>query len=117
MGLVLIHQHASGTVHRLNRIILLINDGCVHIILVMIPVAGILPQLTAQDNGGGNLLVSFPQMDLTPIINQRILKCHTLWQEEGETWSFLSKHEQAQFLTKLPVVALFSLFHHGEIIL
>ena len=83
----------------------------------MIPVAGILPQLTAQDNGGGNLLVSFPQMDLTPVVNQCILKSHTLWQEKGETWSFLSKHEQAQFLTQLPVVALFSLFHHGKIIL
>ena len=117
MRLVLIHQHAARTVHGLNRIILLINDGCVHIILIVIPVTGILPQLTAQYNGGGNLLVSFPLMDFTPVVNQRILKGHTLWQEERETRTFLSKHEQAQFLAQLPVVALLSLLHHGKVIL
>ena len=117
MRLVLIHQHAARTVHGLNRIILLINDGCVHIILIVIPVTGIFPQLTAQYNGGGNLLVSFPLMDFTPVVNQRILKGHTLWQEKRETRTFLSKHEQAQFLAQLPVVALLSLLHHGKVIL
>ena len=73
MRLVLIYQHTARTVHWLNRVILLIDHRGIHVILVMIPVAGILPQLTAQDNGSGNLLVPVPVVNLTPVINQGIL--------------------------------------------
>ena len=43
-GLGRIHQNTAGAVHGLNSIIFFINHRGVHVILIMIPVSGGLPQ-------------------------------------------------------------------------
>ena len=43
----LVNQHAAGTVHGLNRVVLLIDHCGIHIVLIVIPVSGGLPQLPA----------------------------------------------------------------------
>ena len=39
VGLILIHQHAAGAVHGLDGVVLPVDDGGVHVVLVVVPVA------------------------------------------------------------------------------
>ena len=117
VGRILVHQHAAGAVHGLNREILLVDHRGVHIVLVVIPMPGILPQLAAQDNGRGNLLITLSQMDLPPIVDQRVFQGHALGQEERESRPLVREHKQSQLLAKLAVVALLGLLHHGQVLL
>ena len=43
----LVHQHTAGAVHWLNCVVFLIDHSGIHIILIVIPVTGGLPQLAA----------------------------------------------------------------------
>ncbi len=45
VGLGGVDQHAAGAVHGLDAVLLVVDDGGVHVVLVVIPVAGGLPQL------------------------------------------------------------------------
>ena len=54
-------------------------------------------------------------MDLSPVIQQGIFQDHPLWQKEGESRTGFVHHKQAQFLAQLSVIALFGLFHHGDV--
>ena len=45
MGLTGVDQHTAGAVHGLDSIVLSINDGGVHVVLVVIPMAAAVPEL------------------------------------------------------------------------
>ena len=47
VGFQLVDQNTAGAVHGLDGKVLAVNDGGIHIILVVIPVAGGLPQSPA----------------------------------------------------------------------
>ena len=87
-GLGFVYQHTSRTIHGLYRKLFLIYLGCIHIFPIMIPMPGSLPKLLIQKNGRGYLLISFSFMQLSPVINQRILQHHTLGQEKREARAF-----------------------------
>ena len=46
----LINQHSAGAVHRLNCVIGIVDNGGVHILLIVIPVTGSLPKVSIQDD-------------------------------------------------------------------
>ena len=104
VGLAGVDQHAAGAVHGLDGVVLAVDDGGVHVLLVVVPVAGALPQLAVQDNGGGDLHIAVLLVDLTPVVQQGVLQHHALGQEEGEAGALVPEHEQAQLLAQLPVV-------------
>ena len=115
VGLILIHQHAAGAVHGLDGEVHIVNDGGVHIVFIVVPVAGALPQLTVEHDGGGDLHIAVLLVDLTPVVQQGVLQGHALGQEEGEAGALVPEHEQAQLLAQLPVVPLLGLFDLGQI--
>ena len=115
MGLAGIDQHTSGAVHGLDGKVHVIDDRGVHIILVVVPVTGSLPQLTVEHDRGGDLHIAVLLVDLPPVVQQGILQGHALGQEEGEAGALVPEHEQAQLLAQLPVVPLFGLLNPGQI--
>ena len=110
MGLTGVDQHTAGAVHGLDGVILAVDDGGVHIVLVMIPVAGLLPQLTVQDHGGGDLHIAVALVDFPPVVDQGVAQHHALGQEEGEAGAVVGEHEQSQLLAETAVVTLLGLF-------
>ena len=104
VGLGLVHQHAAGAVHGFDGIVLPVDEGGVHVLLIVEPVAGSLPQLAVKDHGSGNLHIAVALVDLTPVVDQGVFQHHALGQEEGEAGAFVGEHEQAQLLAQLPVI-------------
>ena len=110
-----VDQHAAGAVHGLDGVILFVDNSGVHVLLIVVPVAGTLPQLTVEDDGGGDLHIAVLLVDLAPVIQQGVFQGHALGQEEGEARPLVPQHEQAQLPAQLPVVPLLSLFDPLEV--
>ena len=115
MRLGLINQHTARAVHRLDGEILFVDHGGVHVVFIMLPVAGAFPQLAAEDHRRGHLDIAVFLMHLAPVINQRIFKRHAIRQEERKARAFLGQHKQAEILTQTAVVALLRFLQHIEI--
>ena len=111
----LIYQDSSRTVHRLHSKILLVNNSCVHILLIMIPVSTCLPQMSAQHNRSRNFHVSVLCMNFTPVLQKSVFERHTFRQEERESRSFFSEHKKSQFFSKFSMVTLFRFFQPLQI--
>ena len=114
--LSLVDQHTARAVHRLDCVILVIDDGGIHVLLVVIPVTGALPQLAVEDHRGGDLNVAVALVYLAPVVDQGVLEDHAVRQEEREAWALLGQHEQAELLAQLAVIALLRLFQHVEVL-
>ena len=82
----------------------------------MVPVARGHPQLLVHDHGRGNLDVAGLAMDLAPVVEQRVLEHHAVWQEEQEARSLLAHHEQVHLAADLAMVALLGLFEVVQIL-
>ena len=111
MGLHFINQHAARAVHRLDGKILIVDDGGVHIGLVMIPVTGSLPQLTVEHDGGADLHIAGLPVNVAPILDQLVFQNHSLRQEEREAGALLHQSKQPELLAELAVVALLGLLN------
>ncbi len=117
VGLRTVYHDTAGAVHGLDAVILPIDLGGIHIVLIVIPVAGGLPQVAVHDQRGRNLYIAVPGVNLTPVIDQCVFQRHALGQEEGEAGAFIAEHEQAHFLAKTAVIPLFSLFHELQMLI
>ena len=107
--LALVDQHAAGAVHGLDGVVLAVDDGGIHIVLVVIPVAAAVPQLLIQDDGRGDLHIAVALVALAPVVQQGVFQHHALGQEEREARTLVGHHEQAQLLAELAVVAALGL--------
>ena len=115
MRLGFVNEHAAGAVHGLYRIVLTVDNGGVHILFIVEPVAGSLPKLAIEDHRGRDLNIAVLLVDLAPVVDKRVFKDHALGQEEREAGAFLGEHEQAKLLAELAVVALFGFLYAGKI--
>ena len=66
--LALVHQHSAGAVHGLDRVVLSVDDGGVHVVLVVIPVAAAVPELLVEYDGRGHLDVAVALVHLAPVV-------------------------------------------------
>ena len=114
-GLGLVHQHASGAVHRLDAEDLVVDRGGVHVVLVVVPVPGAEPERLVEDDGGGDLVVVLPDVELPPVVDEGVLQDHPLGEEEREPGALLHDGEQAELLPELAVVPLLRLLQHVEV--
>ena len=73
--------------------------------------------MAAQHDRCGDLHIPCFPVDLSPVIQQSVLQHHSVWQEERESRSLLTHHEQAQLFAQFPVVTLLRLFHHGQVLI
>ena len=110
-----VYQNAAWTVHWFNCVILFIDHSCIHVVFVMIPVSGSLPELAIQDDRSGNLYITSFFMDFSPVIKQGIFQYHALRQEERETRTCIVHHEQAKFFAQFTMVTFLCLFHHCDV--
>ncbi len=67
-----VNEHASRAVHGLYRIVLAVDDGGVHVLLIVLPVAGALPQRAVEDHRRGDLHIAVAFVYLTPVVNERV---------------------------------------------
>ena len=68
----LVYQDTARAVHWFNCVILFIDHSCIHVVFVMIPVSGSLPELAIQDDRSGNLYITSFFVDFSPVIKQGI---------------------------------------------
>ena len=104
-----VHQHAARAVHGLNAVLFVVDDGGVHVVLVVVPVARGLPQLLVHDERRGDLHVAGLVVDLAPVVQQRVLKDHAVGQEEREAGGLVTHHKEVHLAADLAVVALLGL--------
>ena len=111
-----VHKHATRAVHGLDAVLLVIDEGGVHVVLVVIPVTGGLPKLLVHDKRRGNLDVAGIVMDLAPVIEQGILKDHAVGQEEREARCLVAHHEEVHLGADLTMVALLGLLEQAHVL-
>ena len=116
VGLAGVHQHAAGAVHGLDGEVHVVDDGGVHIVLVVVPVTGALPELAVEHDGRGDFHVAVFLMHLPPIVDEGVFQHHPLGQEEGEAGALVPEHEQAQLLAQPAVVPLLGLLDLGQVL-
>ena len=107
-----VHQHAARAVHGLNAVLFVVDDGGVHVVFVVVPVARGLPQLLVHDERRGDLHVAGLVVDLAPVVQQRVLKDHAVGQEEREAGGLVAHHKEVHLAADLAVVALLGLLQH-----
>ena len=111
-----VHQHAARAVHGLNAVLFVVDDGGVHVVLVVVPVARGLPQLLVHDKRRGDLDVAGLVVDLAPVVQQRVLKDHAVGQEEREAGGLVAHHKEVHLAADLAVVALLGLLQHVHVL-
>ena len=111
-----VHQHAARAVHRLNAVLFVVDDGGVHVVLVVVPVTRGLPQLLVHDERRGDLHVAGLVVDLAPVVQQRVLKDHAVGQEEREAGGLVAHHKEVHLAADLAVVALLGLLQHVHVL-
>ena len=116
MRLGLIYEHAARAVHRLDGEILAVDDGGVHVLLIVLPVAGALPQRTVEDHRRGDLHIAVALMHLAPVVDEGVAQHHALRQEEREAGAFVHEREEPELLAELAVVALLGFLDAGKVL-
>ena len=111
-----VHQHAARAVHGLNAVLFVVDDGGIHVVLVVVPVARGLPQLLVHDERRGDLHVTGLVVDLAPVVQQRVLKDHAVGQEEREAGGLVAHHKEVHLAADLAVVALLGLLQHVHVL-
>ncbi len=109
-GFALVNQYAARAVHGLEAIGLVVNGRGVDILLVVVPVAGFLPQMLVEHDGRAAFHITVFPVQLAPEAFQFVAQHHALGEEEGEARAFVENVEQVQLAAQLAVIALFGLF-------
>ncbi len=112
-----VDQNAPGAVHRFDGVVNVINSGEVHVLLVVVPVARLLPQGAAEDNRGADLQVAGAAVLLAPELLQLVAEDHAPGVEEGEPRPFFVEAEETQLRPQAAVVAFFRLFQAVQVFL
>ena len=115
MLLGVVDEHAARAVHRLDGVVFTVDLREIHVLFVVIPVAGRLPELAVQDDRRLDLLVAITAMDIAPVVNELVADNHAVRMEEREARAFLVQAEEVELLAELAVVALLGLLEHVEV--
>ena len=110
-----VDEHTAGAVHRLDRIVFLVDLGGIHILTVVEPMSRGLPQLAAEDHGCADLLIAVAAMHLAPVFQQLIAQDHAVRVEEREARPLLMDAEEVKLPAELAMVALCRLLKHMEV--
>ena len=113
--ILFVNQHTAGAVHGFYCVVFFIDNCCIHVIFVVIPVTGSVPQFSVQNDGCRDFYITIFFVDLSPVFQQCIFQNHTFRQEEGETRTFVQHSEQFQFFAQFSVVTFFRFFNHCQV--
>jgi hypothetical protein len=99
----------ARAVHRLERVGALLRLGEEHVVLVVVPVPGLLPQRHVQDLRAAHLAVAGVAVDLAHVLLDRLPQRPALRVPEDQARRLLLQVEQVLLLRDPPVVALLGL--------
>ena len=112
-----VDKNPTRAVHRLDAVLLVVDRRGVHVVLIVVPVAGSLPQLLVHDERGGDLDVAGLVVDLAPVVEQRVLENHAVREEEREAGGLVAHHKEIHLGADLAVIALLGLLDHAEVLI
>lgn len=102
-------ETVTGAVHWLETEILLLNLNLEHVLRVVLPMAGSLPQIDVVHVWSNDLFVSTGPVLLTQKLEKGVVDFGTVWQEEARSGGELVEEEEFLLLTNLSVITLGSL--------
>ena len=111
----LINKHAAGAVHRLYCKIRAVDDGRIHIVFIMRPVTGALPERAIENHRSAYFNVAVSLMDFSPVFDESVSEHHSIGKEERETGTFLHYCKESELFAELAMVALFGFLKHIQI--
>ncbi len=104
------HLDVARAVHRLDRVGALLRFGEEHVVLVVVPVAGLLPQAHVQDLRAAHFAVAAVAVDLAHVLLDHLPQRPALRVPEHQARRFFLQVEQVLLLADAAVVAHFSFF-------
>ena len=103
----LIDQAAAGTIHRLYRVVGVVEPGEVHVFFVVVPVAAPVPQLLVENDGRANLLVPISIVNAPPEVHDGVPDNHPFGMNERKAGTGLVETKQVQLPAEDAVVPFF----------
>lgn len=95
VDVTLIDQDAARAVHRFDGVRLFIDGREIHVVAVVIPVAGLFPEVTVEDHRGHDFVVIGFIMEFVKF-KQVVAQDHSLGMEEREARAFFVEAEQVR---------------------
>jgi hypothetical protein len=111
-----VDETRAGTVHRLDREVAVLLLDEVHVVPVVVVVAGSVPELVGQDDGGANLLVAALHQFLAHEVFQLAPDDDAAGVPEGVAGRLLVEAEEVELRAQLAVVALLRLLDDLEVL-
>lgn len=105
-------ETVAGAVHWLQSPLLLLDLKGEHVLVVVLPVTGLLPQGRVVHVWRQNLLVATLPVLGADIAGQGVVDGHAVGEEEAGTGRHLVEEEELLLLSNLAVVALGGLLEH-----
>ncbi len=99
------HDAVARAVHGLDRVLPLLRLGEVHVVGVVVVVAGGLPEAHVQDLGRDHLVVSGLVVEVADVGDQLVVDHRALGVEEGRSRRLGMEGVEVQFAAELAVVA------------
>ena len=107
--------HMSGAIHRFDRVIAVLRFGDEHVFLVVIPVAGFLPQGTVEDLRAAHFLVAAVAIYAPHVLLNFLPDDPAVRMPEHQAGRLVLQVEQVHLLAEFAVIAFLGLFQHVQI--
>ncbi len=114
--LALVDQARARAIHRLDGVLFPVDLRRIHVLFVVVPVAGRFPQALVQDDRGIHLLVSVGVLHVHPVLHEGVLQTHAVGKPEREARAFVGHHEELHLAADATVVALLGLGDHALVL-
>jgi hypothetical protein len=101
-----VDQEVAGAVHRLQAHLLLVAFHEKHVLSIVLPVPGRLPQRSVEHDRRLDLLVAGRDQHVPHVACENVVENRAFAQPEGRARRPLVEHEESEILPELPVVAL-----------
>ena len=109
------HLHVARAVHRLERVGALLGLGEEHVLLVVVPVAGLLPQGNVEDLRAAHFLVARAAVDAAHVLLHHLPQLPALGMPEHQARRFFLQVEELELAGDLAVVALLGFLQLREV--
>ena len=109
------HLDVARAVHRLQRVGALLRFGEKHVVFVIVPVAGLLPQGYVEDLRAAHFLIAAVAIDLAHVLLDHLPDRPALRMPEDQARAFFLQMKQALLFGDLAMVALIGFFDAQDI--
>ena len=109
------YLHMTRAIHRLHRVVALFRLGGEHVLAVILPVTGLLPQHAVHHQRRLDLAVTGLVENVPHVLLDLLPDNPTLGMPEHHARRLFLHVEQVELLAQPPVVALFGFLEHVQI--